>query len=328
MKLKLLTTACAAIVTTAVAGLATAQDLPAMKQLEITVGAAPGGGYDLTARAIESVLNKEKLLGDTSVVVTNRPGAGGTIAWAHLQRFKGDASYISPTAPTMVANDLQNVGGFKLDNVTHLGMLIKEDLCFAVNPKGKINSAETLVEALKSKPEDVRFGFSTALGNQNHIAFVLLADAVGADAAKTRTVVMKSSGEATVGLLGGNLDVSVSGLSTFAKYHDTGELTCIAIASASKAAAPYDTIPTWRDLGYDFDYSSYRGLIAPPDLSEEDVHAWEELLKRMSETPTWKALLATNLWGDFYLNSADTTAYVMEDRERTEDVLQRLNLLK
>jgi putative tricarboxylic transport membrane protein len=307
---------------------ASGEGLPNVKQLEITVGAAPGGGYDLTARAIESVLNTQKLLHDTPIVVTNRPGAGGSVAWAYIQRFKGKPSYISPTAPTIVANDLQNVGGFKLGNVTHLATLVKEDLCFAVNPNAKINSAETLVEALKTKPEAVRFGFSTAIGNQNHIAFALLADSVGVDASKTRTVVFKSSGEANVGLLGGNLDVSVSGLSTFAKYHESNELKCVAIASASRAQAPFDKIPTWRDLGQNFDYASYRGLIAPPDLTAEDITAWEGLLKKMTETDAWKEVARRNLWAPFFLGNKETTEYLAADRAKTERILKQLQLLK
>src|SRR3546814_12178137 len=63
-----------------------------------------------------------------------------------------------------------------------------EDGCFAVNPNGRIDSAEALVDALKTSPEELRLGFAVAAGNQWHVAMAVLAEAIGARSEVRRVV--------------------------------------------------------------------------------------------------------------------------------------------
>ncbi len=95
----------------------------------------------------------------------------------------------------MISADLQNVAGVKLEEFTPLAMLVTEDLCIGLNPQGRIKTIQQLVEEMKKDPEQVRLGFSTAIGTQNHIAIALLAEAIGVDIKKLRTAVFKSAGE-------------------------------------------------------------------------------------------------------------------------------------
>src|SRR3546814_13797056 len=82
-----------------------------------------------------------------------------------------------------------------------------EDGCFAVNPNGRIDSAEALVDALKTSPEELRFGFAVAAGHQWHVAMAVLAEAIGADITKVRATVFDSGGKAVAALLGEHTDV-------------------------------------------------------------------------------------------------------------------------
>lgn len=304
---------------------AQAADTP-FSQLQIIVGATPGGGFDLTARAVEKTLLAEKLV-TVPIVVENRPGAGGAVAWASMNRFAGNPSYISPMSAAMISADLQNVAGVKLEEFTPLSMLVTEDLCIGLNPKGRIKTIQQLVEEMKKDPEQVRLGFSTAIGTQNHIAIALLAEAIGVDIKKLRTAVFKSAGESTVALLGNNIDVSVSGLATYAPYQQSGELSCAAIASEKRAAAPYDNIPTLRELGIPVAYSSYRGFIAPKGLSPQNVKYWEDTISKMRQSQTWKDLAKQNLWSDYYMNSADMQKFLIEERAKTKEILTKLGII-
>lgn len=304
---------------------AAAEDAP-FSQLQIIVGATPGGGYDLTARAVEKTLLAEKLV-SVPIVVENRPGAGGAVAWASMNRFAGNPAYISPMSASMISADLQNVAGVKIEEFTPIAMLITEDLCIGLNPKGSIKTIQQLVDEMKKDPEQVRLGFSTAIGTQNHIAIALLADAVGVDIKKLRTAVFKSAGESTVALLGNNIDVSVSGLATYAPYQTTGELSCAAIASDHRAAPPYDNIPTLKELGIPVSYSSYRGFIAPKGLSPEALKYWETTINAMRQTKTWKEITEKNLWSDYYMNSADMKAFLLDQRAKTKKILTNLGII-
>lgn len=295
-------------------------------QLMVVVGGGPGGGYDRTGRAIELTLKAEGLV-TKPIVVSNRPGAGGTVAWAYMSRFEGNAGYISPSSSTLLANDARKIGGFNMDEFTHLGLLAKEDLCFVMNPKGRIKSTDELINALKAAPEDLRFGFSTATGNPNHIAFALLADSVGVDISQVRTAVFKSAAEAKIGVINGSLDVSVSGIETYAKNIEAGELICGAVSSNERLPAPFDNIPTWKELGVDIEYFSWRGLIAPGKMTKEGIEFWDRTLNKLTKSKSWEKALQNNSWSPMYMNYKETQTFLQSERKRTSAILKKLGII-
>src|SRR3546814_12959941 len=67
--------------------------------VEIYVGASPGGGYDRMARAIETVLEGQKLV-QVPINISYHPGGGGAVAWASINRQTGDMTKLSIFSPT------------------------------------------------------------------------------------------------------------------------------------------------------------------------------------------------------------------------------------
>src|SRR3546814_3342900 len=99
---------------------------------------------------------------------------------------------LSIFSPNIITNDVLGASPQTFEDFTILSTLVVEDGCFAVNPKGPIDSAEALVDALKTSPEELRFGFAVAAGNQWHVAMAVLAEAIGADITKVRATVFDS----------------------------------------------------------------------------------------------------------------------------------------
>src|SRR3546814_13800680 len=104
-------------------------------------------------------------------------------------------------------------------------------------------SAKALVDALKTSPEELRFGFAVAAGNQWHVAMAVLAEAIGADITKVRATVFDSGGKAVAALLGEHTDVSISGCASFAKHHEAGDLKIIAIAADARLEGDLADVP-------------------------------------------------------------------------------------
>jgi putative tricarboxylic transport membrane protein len=297
------------------------------RPVEIVAGASPGGGYDMVARLIQRTLMNEKLI-NVPVTVTNQPGGGGAVGWSYINRVPGDMHYLSMVATAFLSNELLGVSPLKVEDFTPIANLVNEDLCFAVNPKGKIKSVDDLLQALKTDPASLRFGFSTGIGNQNHVALAFLATELGVDVKKIRTAVYGGAAEAVAALLGGNIDFSISGAATYAGYHKSGELKCVAMASANRLGGDLADVPTWKELGVNLVYSPSRGVIAPGGLSAEQIAFWEDTLRKMSETEAWKKAAADNYWVVEFKGHKDTFAAMKEERTRLDAAYVNLAIKK
>jgi putative tricarboxylic transport membrane protein len=297
------------------------------RPVQIVVGADPGGGYDRMARAIQTVLEGEKLI-NFPLNITYEPGAGGAVAWASISRRKGDPTKVSIFSPNLVTNEVLGVSPISFENLTMLAMLVFEDGCFAVHPNGRIKTADDLIQALKTNPSELRYGFAVAAGNQWHVAMAVLADAVGSDVTKMRSIVFDSAGKSMAALLGQHVDVSVSGCATFAKHHEAGSLRVVAVSSPVRLAGVLASVPTWRELGHDVVWGAWRGILAPPGLKPDLVSYWEGLLKKVVEHPAWKPIEEENYWRTQVMGSAETQAMLAKERDQYAKTLRQLGLIK
>lgn len=294
--------------------------------IEIIAGASPGGGFDRTARAMERVL--EDGLVSQPINVTNHPGAGGAVGLAVMNRHPGDMHYISITSPNILTDELRGTSPLTFEKLTPIATLVSEYLCFAVNGKSQFKTAQDLVDALKSRPEELRFGFATTPGNHNHVAFAQLANVVGFDVMKPKTVVFKGATEAVSALLGQHIDFSISPIASYAAYQESGDINCLAVSAPERLSGKMASVPTWRELGFDVVSGAFRGVIGPQDLNADQVAFWEEALRKMAETEAWKKEVADNYWTAEFKGHAETIKFLTSERERLKASLSALGLLQ
>ena len=118
---------------------------------KIMAPAAPGGGWDQTARSMQTALQDEKISG--SVQVINVPGAGGTIGLAQfVNQAKGDPSQLIVGGYVMVGAILTNASPVTLDQVTPIARLTGEYEAIVVPAASDIKDMADLVEKLKADP--------------------------------------------------------------------------------------------------------------------------------------------------------------------------------
>lgn len=297
------------------------------RTVEIVVGASPGGGDDATARAAEAAFNAANLIGQP-LTVTYHPGGGGTVALAYINNYPGDMHYISIAALNLITNHLQGTSPIGPDDVTPLASLYSEHLCFAVHPEGRIQTAEDLVRTLKEDPSSVRFGFGTAAGNHNHIAVAALAEEIGIDPTKIRTVIFPGASDAVAQLMGQHLDFVVAPARQFAAYHQSGELKCIAVTAPERFEDAMPDVPTWTELGHDVTAGSWRIMVAPKGVEGEELAFWESAFKEMMDVPEWQAQAEKNLWSVNYRDQEGTIEFLESEGEKAKSALRALGLLK
>jgi putative tricarboxylic transport membrane protein len=164
----------------AVAGLVSTAS--AQSELKIMAPAAPGGGWDQTARSMQQALTQGGIV--KNVQVTNVPGAGGSIGIAQfVNGAKGDGTQLMVMGYVMVGALLTNKSPVTLDQTTPIARLTGEYEAIVVPANSPIKNAKDLAAAVKADPAKVTWAGGSA-GGVDHIAVALFAKAVGADPTK------------------------------------------------------------------------------------------------------------------------------------------------
>lgn len=297
------------------------------KAVEIVAQSGPGGGTDLTARLIQKILQDRRLV-DVPVTVANKVGGGGNVGLAYLAQRQPDGLCLEVATALMLTNRIIGNSTFHYTDFTTIAQLNSEYVAFAVRSDSPLRNGRDLLERLKLDAALVSIAVGTSLGGANHIASAMAARAVGADARKLKTVVFKSSVESVVALLGGHLDLVVSSASLLAPQFRAGTLRVIAMSAPRRSEGIFAAVPTWKEQGHDIVSDNFRALIGPPGMSSAQLTFWDEVFSRLAQTDEWKKEMASNLWENNYLGSAEGRKYFETQFEISRRVLTELGLAK
>ncbi|TWG92398.1 putative tricarboxylic transport membrane protein [Mesorhizobium sp. J18] len=291
---------------------------------KIMAPAAPGGGWDQTARTMQAALQDEGISGN--VQVTNVPGAGGTIGIAQfVNSTNGDPSQLMVGGYVMVGAILTNNSPVTLDQVTPIARLTGEYEAIVVPASSDIQDMAGLIEKLKADPGAVSWGGGSA-GGTDHITAGLIAKAVGVDPTKVNYVAFSGGGEALAAILGGQVTVGISGYGEFASQIEAGQLRIIGISSDERVEGI--DAPTFKEAGVDVAIQNWRSVSAAPGISAEQEAAIGEDIRKMVESKSWQDALAKNGWADTYLAGDEFKAQLAEDIEATAAILKDIGLVK
>ncbi|MGK7871047.1 Bug family tripartite tricarboxylate transporter substrate binding protein [Falsiroseomonas sp. E2-1-a20] len=265
----LLTQGAATLAAATLAAPALAQGFPT-RPLRLIVPFAPGGGTDTTARIVAQTLGER--LGQ-SVVVENRPGAGGAIGMAAAAQAAADGyTLVMGHVATHVVNMAvhQNPGYDTARDFVSLGITSTAANILVVNPQRRagIMTARDLVEAARAKPGELSFG-SAGVGSPAHITTALFLREAEVEAVH---VPYRGGAPATTDLVAGNLDFMFSGASDCIPHIRSGRLRGIAAASARRLSGAPE-IPTIAESGWpEFSFEIWHVLSAhagtPPAVLE------------------------------------------------------------
>ena len=293
---------------------------PLLDRLLIVAPAAPGGGWDQTARAMQHALEAERLV--RHVEVHNVAGAAGTIGLAQFvstQHGNGQALLVSGLV--MLGATIWNDSPVSLGQVTPIARLTAEYEVIAVPAASPHRDMRSLAGALRARPGAVSWGGGSA-GGTDHILAGLVAMAAGLDPRGVNYIAFSGGGEAVAALLGGNVTAGVSGYSEFAPHIDSGRLRALAISSPGRL--PGIDAPTLREQGLDVELANWRALLAPPAISRDDRRRLTEVVERMVRSETWRKTLADRGWIDTYLAGDSFAAYLEAERVRIGRIVARL----
>ena len=297
------------------------------RPVELVVASSAGSGQDLTARVMQKIIQDQGLVA-APVVVVNKPGGGGNIAYAYLKQHAGEGRYIATATPTMLTNNILDPGSDNYTEFTPLSLLYNEYIGFAVNASSPLKSGRDLIERERKNPGATTFAFGTSLGNANHIGVALAMKAGGADIRKVTIAIYKASAEATIALMGSHVDVVATPVSTFAPMLQSGRLRIIAVAAPQRLGGIFAGVPTWKEQGINAVTPSYRIMIGPKGMSPEQIAYWDNVFAQLAQSEAWKKELEKNDWQGTFLKSAETGKYLDEQYQQYRAILGELGLAK
>jgi putative tricarboxylic transport membrane protein len=311
-----------ALAIAATASLAT----PALAQMELKImaPAAPGGGWDQTARSMQQALVASGAA--KSVQVVNVPGAGGTVGIAQfVTSAKGDGNQLMVNGFVMVGAILMNKAPVTLDQVTPIARITEETQVIVVPASSPIKDAKDLVAAVKADVAKVTFAGGSA-GGVDHIMAALFVGAAGADAAKVNYIPFSGGGESLAAILGAKVTAGISGYSEYEGQIKSGKLRAIGVTSPQRM--PGVDVPTFKEQGIDLVITNWRSVMAPPGITDAQKKALGDAIEKMVKSAAWKDILKQKGWDDAYLSGDAFTKFLKDEQVRVNNVLKSVGLVK
>jgi putative tricarboxylic transport membrane protein len=296
----------------------------AQMELKIMAPAAPGGGWDQTARSMQQALVAEKIA--RSVQVVNVAGAGGTVGIAQfVNGAKGDGNQLMVSGFVMVGAILMNKSPVRLDQVTPIARLTEETQVIVVPANSPIKNARDLADAVKKDVSKVTWAGGSA-GGIDHIMAALFAGAAGADASKVNYIPFSGGGESLAAVLGGKVTAGISGYGEYEGQIKAGKLRAVGVTSAQRL--PGVDIPTFKEQGVDLVIANWRCVFAAPAITAEQKKSLSDAVDKMVKSVAWKDILKQKGWDDAYLAGDAFAKFLKDEQARVQDVLKSVGLVK
>ncbi len=290
--------------------------------LRIMVPNTPGGGYDITART--AAKNAEDAGVTHSIEVFNLPGAGGTVGLSRTVNEHGNGKLAMLMGLGVVGAVQTNHAPSTLSDATPIARLIEEPNIVVVPKNSKYRTIQQLVADWKKNPGSMPVGGGSSPGGPDHLAPMLMARATGIEPKSVNYVPFDGGGELLASVLGGKVAFGVSGIGEYRDQIESGELRLLAVTGPERVKG-FDA-PTLKEAGIDVEFTNWRGIVAPPGLSDAERERLIAFFTELHGTKEWRESMRRNGWDDAFLTGEKFGRFVTEQENRVDSVLKELGL--
>ena len=269
MRKPALRAALAVVVMMAVSAGVTAQTGFPNKPITLSVGFAPGGGTDITARLLARKLSEQ--LGQP-VNVDNKPGAGGNIAAEQAARANPDGYFIHLTSigPLSVSpHTTKKLGYDPRRDFTPLSMAVQFPNVLVVHPSQPIRSVDDYARAARAKAGAIAYGTS-GISSTGHLSGALFESIAKLDLVH---VPYKGGGPAMTDLLGGQVPSVFASAPTAVSQIKAGKIRALAVTGLRRSEA-LPEVPAIAETYPGYDVTNWYVFVAPPGMSRELAERW------------------------------------------------------
>ncbi len=296
------------------------------RPVEFVVAAGAGGGSDIFARTVQSIVVKYKLM-PQPIVVLNKGGGSGAEGFVYVKSAAGDPHKMVFGTNNEWMLPLVAKVGWKYDELTPVAAMAFDEFLLWTRPNAPWKSAAEYVAAAKKRPGEIRMGGSQSKDTDETLTR-MIEKAVGI---KLMYIPFKSGGEAAVQLSGEHIDSNVNNPAENVGQWKGGKGTPLCVFSKSRlpagpkvtATMGWSDIPTCKEQGIPIEeYKMPRDVFMPGGVPEGALAFYAQMFKKVSETPEWADYIAKTSQTGQYMGPAELKAFIKADEERGRQLFQ------
>lgn len=299
-----------------------AQPYP-MRPVEVIVHTSAGSGGDIVSRAVSEIMRREKFLPQPLVVV-NRVGGAGALAFNFFKGKRGDPYYMLSVTSTLLAMAFRPDTNIGLENYTPLALMAIDPQTIMVPANSPYKTFKDLVEAARSAPDTLVAATTSVTGTGRMVVYLIEKAVPGA---KFRFVTFKGGGDAVTATAGGHTTFTTENLSEGLGFVEAKTLRALAI-SADRRLPQAPDVPTLQELGYPITAGTIRGFTFTAGVPKETVVTMEAALEQVHKSPAWKELVKRNIFQDVFMGSAEFTKFLAQRMEEYKSFYEAIGLAK
>ncbi len=291
------------------------------KDIRVVVHVSPGGGTDTMIRLVTKYMG-EKL--GVNFIVEDYSGAGGQIGYTTLAMAEPDGYTIGTiTTMSIVTMELTREGiEFSLkDSFAPVARIVYDPSAAVVPVDSSFETMDDLIEHAQDNPLKINVG-GTMLWGTHHVHAALLENVTGA---QFTYIPFDGVAETRSAILGKHIDVGMSGVTEWLPLIEEGQIRCLAIAGNKRMDILPD-VPTYSELGYDFEVGSNRGLAAPAGTPAEYIQILSQTVSEVLEDPEFleeaERIGITTIIN--YLDGPEFHDYLINLQGNMEEVLEEV----
>ncbi|HME44182.1 MAG TPA: tripartite tricarboxylate transporter substrate binding protein [Syntrophorhabdales bacterium] len=291
------------------------------RPITIYISMAPGGSVDICTRSISAAA--EKTLGKP-IIIENRAGGGGTVAYALVANAKPDGYTLCGGVSTGIvrAPQMQKVTFKPLKSFTPLIAYAKPYNGIVVKNDAPWKTFKELIEYAKKNPNKIKYG-TGGIGTAMHhaMAFVEHQDGI-----KWIHVPYKGNADALTALLGGHVDAASVG-PEWVPFVKSGTMRLLAVTE-EKRNPNFADVPTLKDLGYDFANETVFCIVGPAGLPQDIANKLEAAFTKAAESKEVKVAVEKLDLVPILIVGKDYDEYLKRVWSKLEKNLKETGLVK
>jgi putative tricarboxylic transport membrane protein len=240
-------------------------------------------------------------------------------------KFPGDMTQLMTMGVGTVGGTLLNKSPVNLLDATPIARLAADFEVVYVAESSSIKNLSDLKNAILTKPESLTWGGSSA-GSTSHMMAGLIVSAAGGDPKKIKFIPSSGNLQAAKAIVNGELSIATASYAVINDLIASRQVRPLGISSRYKVAGL--NIPTLIQQGLNVEYVNWRGIMAPPGLSDRQRSQLQLMFGRMVRSKTWLEQVKTNKWINYYQSAEKFSNFLDEQYGSVGTLLRSLDIVK
>jgi len=286
--------------------------------VEFVISTAPGGGSDIYARAMATIIETKKF-SPQPVTPLNKEGASGAVAFTYVYDHSGDMHYVMITLNSFFTTLITQKLPYKATDFTPIANLALDPFFLWVNDDSPFKTAQDFIDAAKKDSLTVA---GTGAKQEDEALFRRIEDTMKT---KPFTYLSQTSGATVAAALAGHqggVVATVNNPSEGLQLYQAKKLRPLcAFMPASPTTAVYSSLATCKSQGIAIDdYFIMRAIMAPPGLSQGQQQFWIDVFKKVFDSEDWKKFMSDNALQPEFKSGLEFRQFILQYQQLHQDI--------